>query len=381
MKALDFLKDKKLITKILVFVVCVCAIGMFTANDYFLYHKAIGKVTGVTNTYSKTKEGYDGNYTYKEKYYTQKITAVIKNGSYKGKTVTLTNTYGSSEVYDTKYSKGDAVFIEQIKGSGSSLVGNIAGTKRDYFIAVILAMLFGLFLLVGGRKGALTILSLVLNMAAFYVVLRLYISGVNILVMTIPMTIFFTAMLLFFMHGRNEKTMLSFVATIVTVAITTAIAAIVIRFGGRVDYDFMDYLNQPYDQMDANYIFISEILVGCLGAVMDVVVTMVMTVNQIAETGLDLTRKDFVRSCRAVGDDLVGTMINLMLFTNIAACLPRFILFMRNGVAFKTIMRYDVFFELARFLTGSIGVVLAIPVSAFIAIWFYRKKVEKCLSH
>ena len=54
---------------------------------------------------------------------------------------------------------------------------------------------------------------------------------------------------------------------------------------------------------------------------------------------------------------------------------------MRNGVAFKTILRYDVFFELARFLTGSIGVVLAIPVSAVVAIWFYRRRAEKCLSH
>jgi len=381
LKELGFLKDKKLIMKILVFVICVCAIGMFTANDYFLYSKTIAKVTSVTNTYSKTRDGYDGTYTYNEKYYTQTITAVIKNGTYKGKTVNLTNSYGKSEVYDTKYTKGDSVFIEHVKGSGSSLTANIAGTKRDYFIAVILAMLFGLFLLVGGRKGALTILSLVLNMAAFYVVLRLYIGGVNILAMTIPMTIFFTAMLLFFMHGWNEKTMLSFAATIITVAITTVIAAVVIRFGSRVDYDFLDYLNQPYEQMDANYIFISEILVGCLGAVMDVVVTMVMTVNQIAETGIDLTRKDFIKSCRAVGDDLVGTMINLMFFTNIAASLTKFILFMRNGVAFKTILRYDVFFELARFLTGSIGVVLAIPVSAVVAIWFYRRRAEKCLSH
>ncbi len=327
------------------------------------------------------------------------------NGKYKGKIVTLTNEYGKSEVYDTKYSKGDRVFIEQIKHtsksgagaaaastsksgagaaaastskSGATLMGNISGTKRDWLVAIVLTILFGLFLLVGGKKGALTILSLVLNMGAFYVVLLLYTKGTNILAMTIPMTIFFTAMLLFFMHGRSEKTMLSFVATIITILATTAIAAIVIHFGERIDYDFMDYLNQPYDQDDANLIFISEILVGCLGAVMDVVVTMVMTVDQITETGMAVTRRNYIDSCRAVGDDLVGTMINLMLFTNIAACIPRFILFMRNGIAFTTILKYNVFFELARFLTGSIGVVLAIPVSAALAIWYYRKKVAKC---
>ena len=402
---LDRADRNKLIIKILLFVVCVCVVGVFTVNDYFLYDKPIGKITKVTNTYSETKDGYDGTYSYNEKYYDQTITAEIMNGKYKGKTVTLTNEYGKSEVYDTKYSKGDRIFIEQIKStsksgagaaaastsksgagaaaastskSGATLMGNISGTKRDWLVAIVLTILFGLFLLVGGKKGALTILSLVLNMGAFYVVLLLYTKGTNILAMTIPMTIFFTAMLLFFMHGRSEKTMLSFVATIITILATTAIAAIVIHFGERIDYDFMDYLNQPYDQDDANLIFISEILVGCLGAVMDVVVTMVMTVDQITETGMAVTRRNYIDSCRAVGDDLVGTMINLMLFTNIAACIPRFILFMRNGIAFTTILKYNVFFELARFLTGSIGVVLAIPVSAALAIWYYRKKVAKC---
>ena len=402
---LDRADRNKLIIKILLFVVCVCVVGVFTVNDYFLYDKPIGKITKVTNTYSETKDGYDGTYSYNEKYYDQTITATIMNGKYKGKIVTLTNEYGKSEVYDTKYSKGDRVFIEQIKHasksgagaaaattsksgagaaaastskSGAALTGNISGTKRDWLVAIVLTILFGLFLLVGGKKGALTILSLVLNMGAFYVVLLLYTKGINILAMTIPMTIFFTAMLLFFMHGRSEKTMLSFVATIITVLATTAIAAIVIHFGERIDYDFMDYLNQPYDQDDANLIFISEILVGCLGAVMDVVVTMVMTVDQITETGMAVTRRNYIDSCRAVGDDLVGTMINLMLFTNIAACIPRFVLFMRNGIAFTTILKYNVFFELARFLTGSIGVVLAIPVSAAVAIWYYRKKVAKC---
>ncbi|TDP58411.1 YibE/F family protein [Aminicella lysinilytica] len=402
---LDRADRNKLIIKILLFVVCVCVVGVFTVNDYFLYDKPIGKITKVTNTYSETKDGYDGTYSYNEKYYDQTITATIMNGKYKGKIVTLTNEYGKSEVYDTKYSKGDRVFIEQIKHasksgagaaaattsksgagaaaastskSGAALTGNISGTKRDWLVAIVLTILFGLFLLVGGKKGALTILSLVLNMGAFYVVLLLYTKGINILAMTIPMTIFFTAMLLFFMHGRSEKTMLSFVATIITILATTAIAAIVIHFGERIDYDFMDYLNQPYDQDDANLIFISEILVGCLGAVMDVVVTMVMTVDQITETGMDVTRRNYIDSCRAVGDDLVGTMINLMLFTNIAACIPRFVLFMRNGIAFTTILKYNVFFEVARFLTGSIGVVLAIPVSAAVAIWYYRKKVAKC---
>ena len=370
------MSKKTLLIKVLIFILFVGACTLFTVHDGFLYDRSIAKVTSVTDQYLRTKTGTDGTRNYPEKYYRQTVTGVLQNGSRRGQEIRMTNTYGKSEVYDTRYSQGDYVFVDNLKSSGGSLTGNIAGTKRDAYIIMVLSILFGLFLLTGGKRGILTIVSLVLNMLAFYWVLLLYTKGTNILAATVPMTIFFTAMLLFFMYGRSERTWISLAATLVTCAFTTAVAGIVIHFG-KVDYDFMDYLITPYEQNDANMIFLSEVLVGCLGAVMDVVVTMVMTVDQIAETGLQPRRRDLVDSCRAVGDDLVGTMINLMFFTNIAACIPAFILFMRNGIAFRTIIRYNLFFELARFLTGSISIVAAIPISAFVAVWWYGRKEQE----
>ncbi len=366
--------QRRTLVKILVFLAVLLAVWTGVHGDYFLYHDTIANVTSTHETYIKTQTGNDGTYDYEEKLYRQDITAVVKNGKYKGETVHLQSEYSQSQVYDTKYQKGDSIFIESVHRTASGLTANVGGIKRDYLIATVLAALFGLFLLVGGNLGILTILSLVLNMLAFYWVLVMYTKGVNILFMTIPMTIFFTAMLLLFMLGKNEKTLIALIATLATVGAVTLLSAAVVRFSGRIDYDFMDYLSQPYTQHNANLIFLSEVLVGGLGAVMDVVVTIVMTVSEIVSTGTHVTRKTLIQSCRSVGDDLVGTMINLMFLTNIASGIPSFVLFMRNGIHFSTILHYNVFFELARFLTGSIGTVLAIPVAAFIAIGWYEHR-------
>lgn len=374
---MNLTNGRKTLLRILVLLIAVLGVYFFVRGDAFLYHRSVGKIDSVRNKYLKTETLENENVSYHEKYYEQTITCKILNGKHKGQNVTIKSRYAKSQVYDTKYSEGDYIFVDNIRNRSGTLTGFAAGTKRDYYIFTILTLLFGLFLLVGGMRGAFTILSLVLNMIAFYFVLVLYTKGVNILFATIPMVIFFTAMLLFFMYGRSERTLLSFAATIATCAVTIVIGILALSAGGRVDYDFLEYLNQPYEQSDANFIFVSELLVGLLGAVMDVVVTMVMTVDQIAETGGDLGRKSIIRSCRSVGDDLVGTMVNLMLFTNIAACIPAFMLYLRNGVAFHTIIRYNIFFELTRFLTGSIGIVLAIPISSLIAVTFYRRKYRK----
>ncbi|MDD6155034.1 MAG: YibE/F family protein [Eubacteriales bacterium] len=368
---------KKLIIKIFIVIAVFIGVSLAISNDYSLYSHDIGKITDVSEkfAYEHTNQNVSGR-TYTEKFYTQTMTAVLKNGDHKGQKVTLKNTYGKSQVYDTKYFKGESIFIDNIKASSGGLYGSPAGVKRDWVIASVTALLLALFLVIGGKEGALTILSLGLNMVAFYFVLKEYTRGHNILYMTIPMVILFTWLLLFFMYGRHEKTYLSFVSTLITIMAAALIATVAMRFSGRIDFDFMDYLNQPYDQDDATLIFLSELIIGCLGAVMDVVVTIVSTVAEITKTADPdaLTWKNVLNSCRAVGDDVLGTMISLMLFTNIAADIPAFILYMRNGVAIMTILRYNVFFELARFLSGSIGCVLSIPIASAVALLYYRRK-------
>jgi len=104
------------------------------------------------------------------------------------------------------------------------------------------------------------------------------------------------------------------------------------------------------------------------------VVTLVMTVDQIVTLQPDTPRRSLWKSCRTVGDDVVGTMLGIMFFANVAASIPFIMLCMRNGFSFLTILRYHSFFELARFLTGSIGIVLAIPVASFIAVMYYTRQ-------
>ena len=109
---------------------------------------------------------------------------------------------------------------------------------------------------------------------------------------------------------------------------------------------------------------------------MDVVVTIVMTVDQIVLHNPEADKKSLWRSCKTVGDDVVGTMLGIMFFANVAASIPFIMLCMRNGFHFLTILRYHSFFELARFLTGSIGIVLSIPIAAFVAVTWYRLRKE-----
>ena len=371
-----FLSKNFIIRGIIIFIIAALAIT-FVKFNYFLYDDTIATIETVKTTEIDTQKGYEGRY--EEKYYNQQLIGEIKNGNFKGQKVYMENKCTKSGVYDTTYHKGDDVFIEKLDNSkNGKITATVSSPKRDFYVATAIVSMLGFFILIGGSKSMLTVLSLALNLGCFYIVILLYFKGFNILLLSIPMVIIFAAMLLLFMYGRNIKTLLAFAATVITTTITIIIAIISLKFSDNIDYDFLEYIIEPYDPLDAQNIFLAEIIVGCLGAVMDVVVTMIVTIEEITLANPNIDKKSIIKSCRNVGDEIVGTMIAIMFFTNLASDIPFFILSMRNGIAIRTILRYNYFFEIGRFLTGSIAIVLAIPIASLIGIMYYKRRIKKC---
>lgn len=363
-------KDK--IIKVFLSVIAVVIITLFVKYDYALYDRQVATITSVSNKFQYSKTNDEGKYD--EKYYSQVIEAKIRNGAAKGEKVMLSNVYAVSEVYDLKYKKGQDVFVEKVHEDGGIKKATLVGLKRDYLVALALAILCVLFIAIGGRDGVLTLASLLMNSGAFYIVLILYFKGVNILFLTIPMIVFFTFMLLVFLNGIGKITWMAFFSSIFVVLLTGIITYIVMLVSKQPDYDFLEFLIQPYVPNDARRIFLSEILVSCMGAVMDVSIAVIITLTQIYEQNLGVSSGNLFLSSRNVGDDVVGTMIPVMFFTNIATDIPFFILSLRNTMTLHSILKHHMFFAATRFLTGSIAIVIAVPVSAAVTIFMLKKR-------
>lgn len=177
------------------------------------------------------------------------------------------------------------------------------------------------------------------------------------------------------MGGFHRKTLATIVATLISVGVTMYIAAIVVYHNKSMDYAMMEYLIMPND---AAKIFMGELLIGCLGAIMDVAITMASSVWEMQEQKADITRREIFQSGREIGSDIMGTMINVLLFTYICGGIPFFILAMKNGISMLTILNVYLPFELIRFLIGSIGILFAIPLSigtSLIILWKRKQTV------
>ena len=99
---------------------------------------------------------------------------------------------------------------------------------------------------------------------------------------------------------------------------------------------------------DSADIFWTDIMLTGLGAIMDVAVTISAATGEIVRKNPDVSLRKLIHSGREIGYDIMGTMINVLLFVLASGMIPMFILKMNNEIR-------------------SIGIVLAIPVSVFIS--------------
>lgn len=353
--------NKKLGIGLLLFMV---AVFIFVSKDAFLYRETIAKITTVENHFSHEAEGPNEEI---EKYYEQNLTAVILNGKYKEEKITLNNTYSSSGINDERYRKGDQVFVNLTQESDS---GSIIGKKRDGYLVLLLGVFLFLLLYLNRKHGCMIFFSLVMNLAIFFLALWRYKEGTDMVSIAFVMMVVFSILTLLFAGGFHKKTLVALVSTLVTTMLCYGIYAAASMVNERLPYEMMEYAVNPNDLSD---LFLVGILMGSLGAVMDVSISISASVMEIKETSPNITLKALVKSIREMGYDIMGTMINVLFFTYISGTIPIVIVKINNGYTLYHLIHFHLIFEIVRFLMGAIGIVLAIPVAGFFSILLLQK--------
>lgn len=371
-KLRELLKNKRNKQKlggiILLIILSVFAYYFTTANESF-YTKPIAKITSVINTEDSKEEDVYGN---TEQIYNQKITAVIMNGEHKGEKIQLKNRTTYSHVFDDEYKKNDEVFISlKTDSSGKIQSSSILDFKRDKYIAYIAIVFILLIVLIGGAKGLKSLVSVIINIFISYLLIIFYLRGFNILLISAVASVLFIVLSILLVSGRNRKTLAAIIGTMAGTLLSMAITLIVIvTLNARgMHYEEMEFLAK-----DPSKIFLIEILIGTLGGIMDIAISISSAIKELYDKNPDIDRKLIIKSGREIGKDIMGTMANTLVFAYISGSMPMIILWMKNGFSIFNIIGYNISLEIIRALTGSIGIVLSIPITLYISVFLLGKK-------
>ena len=348
--------NKKIVLILLILISVISVI--FVYNDDFIYKKEILKITSIKTINEDESSNLLG---IKEKVYEKEITGIITNGKNKGiiKNIKYEETYSS--VITEKYKVGDKVFIDN---------NNIETLKRDTYIVLLIMLFIIAIYIVGKYRGLLSVISVMINSIIFYIGLILYFKGINIIFICVIESIIFSCISLLIAGGINKKVLSAIISVVTSILIILLLLIIVSKITNYkgINFNEIAYLTVPIED-----ILIPELLIGTLGAIMDIGITMSSSISELIDKDNKITKKSLYKSSKEIGKDIMSTMSNVLFFTYICAGLPMLVLAIRNGVTITNFIASNYSIEITRFLVGSIGIVLTIPISTFISIKILKR--------
>lgn len=243
--------------------------------------------------------------------------------------------------------------------------------RMPYLVIVVLIFLVTL-LLIGGKQGLKTILSLGITLLAiFYILVPAIIHGYSAILMSIIICTVISVISLTLVGGFNKKSVVSIIGTVSGVIIA-GILAVVISNLGRItglsneDAQMLIYLSRD-TYIDVYGMFFASIIIGVVGATMDITMSIASSMNELVKTSKHISRSELIKSGLNVGRDSIGTMSNTLILAYVGESLILIILFMLNNSNWVSIVNSDfIASEILRSLCGIIGMISAIPITTFL---------------
>jgi len=306
----------------------------------------------------------------------QDVTYEVLNGKHKGIIFPSKNEI-TGQIFDMDLKVGDKVVIllkqydyETFEGFATDYVRN------DTMIIFIVLFMIALVVL-GKWKGLRALVSLAITIGAVFLVLIPYsVKGVNPLLLAILIGIAVTVATIFIISGVNKKAISAITGTVGGLLFAALIAYIVGQISLLTGLSGEDarvlYVNKP--ELDFGNIFFASIVIGALGAIMDVGMSISSAVHEIAQANPKTTPKKLFKSGMNVGKDIMGTMSNTLILAYVGSAFPLLMLFYLNDFGTFQVMNFDFMAaEIVRSISGSFGLLLAIPITALVGSVFARR--------
>lgn len=309
----------------------------------------------------------------------QVVKVRVLEGDYEGKEYLVENNLGDNEYYNIRVREGQEIILMLDKTSDTMQV-HISSYVRDKYEMYIIGLFLILLILIGRVKGIKSIVTLgatILVILKF--MLPLIITGTSPILVSVIASIIITIFTLFVVSGVNEKSMSAIIGTLAGVLLSATIAYTVGKMASLTGLNSEEsamllYLPGDID-LNLQGILFAGIVIGTLGAVMDVSMSISSSMHEIKSVKPDITIKKLIGSGMNVGRDIMGTMTNTLILAYTGASLPIMMIFTAYDSTMTDILNLDVIAtEIIRAITGSIGIVLTIPITAVIAgILFGRR--------
>ncbi len=272
---------------------------------------------------------------------------------------------------------GDKVVLSEYGDDGEFSV-------MDKYRLPALWVVFGIFVvlvvIVGRLKGTGALLGLGLSIfVLMQFIIPHIISGESPIIVSILGAFVIATLSLYLAHGFSKRTSIALLGTLITLAIASVIAILVVPFtklAGMGSEDAMYLQFGQFDTLNLRSLLLGGMIIGVLGILDDVTTGQVAAVDEIHKANLKLKFGELYAKGLSVGREHIASLVNTLVLAYAGASLPLLLLFYSasSEPLWVTLNSEFIVEEIIRTLVGSAALILAVPISTLLAVHFLTSR-------
>ena len=255
-------------------------------------------------------------------------------------------------------------------------------------VILLIILFFIITTLVGGKTGIKSLLGLVVTVVCLiWIMCPLLMKGAPMIPTAFIICVYVAIVSLVILGGVTKKTVCAFLGTFAGMALAVIFGEIAQGIAKINSYNMYD-VNSLIEEfkniqmqgipLHITGVISAGIIIASLGAVMDVAMSLSSSISELKAVNPQLGFKELWKSGMNIGRDMVGTMTNTLILAFIGGDLVLMIwLWSLDLSLYQLLSSAFLSVELVSALSSSIGVILAVPLTALVAAAMHAKKPEK----
>ena len=369
---------RKKAVRYLIYVLFVCAFAVFVIKLNQVEKTELVVRTGQTFEKAKVvkilQDNLEENGT---RVGEQKVRVRMLTGVRKGEELDITSSSGY--LFGAACKPGMKVIVMQ-SVAGDSTVASVYTQDREGVIYIFALIYLLVLCLIGGKQGIKGCLGLVFT---FFCVIFVYLPLVYLKYSPFWTAVFVcfitTLVTMYLIGGPTRKTCAATLGTLVGVILAGVSAWCFSKASGISGYNVSDIETLMTlwntNRIQVGGLLFSGLLISCLGAVMDVAMSISSAIDEIYRQNLSLSRKELFKAGLRVGRDMMGTDSNTLILAFAGSSVSTLLLDYSYNLPYQQIINSNnIGIAIMQGLAGSFGIVLSVPFTVLICTIIFHKK-------
>lgn len=309
----------------------------------------------------------------------QKVRVHMLTGVRKGEELDITSSSGY--LFGAACKPGMKVIVMQ-SVAGDSTVASVYTQDRESVIYIFALIYLLALCMIGGKQGIKGCLGLVFT---FFCVIFVYLPLVYLKYSPFWNAVFVcfitTLVTMYLIGGPTRKTCAATLGTLAGVVLAGISAWCFSKASGISGYNVSDIETLMTlwntNRIQVGGLLFSGLLISCLGAVMDVAMSISSAIDEIYKQNSSLTRTELFKAGLRVGRDMMGTDSNTLILAFAGSSVSTLLLDYAYDLPYQQIINSNnIGIAIMQGLAGSFGIVLSVPFTVLICTVLFHKNKQ-----